>query len=247
MAIVVGGLLTACGGGGEEEPTATTAPSSAQPTVEATVASTPVIATPPVRGEIPRNTDMSSPRTEVEAPAESTPIPATPSTSGVSIESPATPVGEPTGEAVSAPEETQAASGGESGSSSTGDGTSGAASVQVATPAAAATPGPLATPAVAASPQAEAVVPVVTSCDVQDVPPFTGDVTVYQLTVDLNFREGPGADCGLIGDGPLGEFSIVDVIGGPVEREGDESGEWVEVDVGDQVGWLAFEFLEPAE
>lgn len=136
--------------------------------------------------------------------------------------------------------------------SDTGDGTSGAPPedevVQSATPASStSTPAPSASPEAASTPDAGGPLPVVTSCDVQDVPPFTGDVTVYTLTVDLNFRTGPGADCDMIGDGPLGEFSVVEVVGGPVEREGDESGEWVQVAVGDQVGWLALDFLEPAE
>jgi hypothetical protein len=142
-----------------------------------------------------------------------------------------------------------------------GDGTTGAAlppleeetSADEATPTTAPAES---TPALIASPQASpasgtpvaaAEAPVVDSCEVSDVPAFTGDVTTYVLSVDLNFRAGPGSDCDLIGDGPLGEFSDVDVIGGPVIREGDESPEWVQVQVGEQTGWLALEFLEPAE
>jgi hypothetical protein len=116
----------------------------------------------------------------------------------------------------------------------------------VATPAVSATPA--ASPdSAAGTPVAAGEPPVVNSCDVDDVPEFTGDVTTWVLSVDLNFRSGPGSDCEPIGDGPLGEFSDVDVIGGPVIREGDESPEWVQVQVGEQTGWLAFEFLEPAE
>lgn len=144
-----------------------------------------------------------------------------------------------------------------------GDGTTGATLSQVesstATPAAtSAIVTPEATPAHGATPMASPATasgtpvtagepPVVTSCDVTDVPPFTADVTTYVLEVDLNFRTGPGSDCDLIGDGPLGEFSAVEVIGGPVIREGDDSPEWLQVRVGEQTGWLAAEFLAPAE
>lgn len=141
------------------------------------------------------------------------------------------------------------------------DGTGGAANPEaiITTPvqdadvtAVAGTPDAEATPAPSpgantATPQASGEPLVVTSCDIENVPEFAGEDTPYRLSVDMNFRSGPGTDCDLVSDVPLGEFSAVEITGGPVVREGDESGEWVEVQVGDQVGWLALQFLEPAE
>lgn len=88
---------------------------------------------------------------------------------------------------------------------------------------------------------------VAESCTPGAVPPFTGDQTTFVLGADLNFRAGPGSDCDLIGTGPLGEFSQVEVVSGPVIREGEEGIEWVQIQVGDDIGWVASEFLEPAE
>jgi len=250
LMIALSGFLAACGGGdSDEEPTATTEPSSARPTVVASVESTPdeLPATPAAPARVaPRNTDMSSPRSEsslVSAPSAQA---ATPERAG-QTSAMATPAGEPVNGTTATPETIAGASSASADDQRAGDGTSGASSgvaSSAATPAAPATPVPSASPM--ASPQPAGEVPVVTSCNVENIPAFTGEVTVYTLTVDLNFREGPGADCDMIGDGPLGEFSVVDVIGGPVEREGDDSGEWVQVEVGDQVGWLALQYLEPA-
>jgi len=240
--IALSGILTACGGGDDnKEPTATTVPANAQPTVVATPPPVVPTATATTVTSPPRNTDMSSPRTEEQGtPVTSVPA-ATPATIVTESATPANQMVEEaaTPEAPEAPAGPQTASGTES----VGDGTSGAPEAASEAPA---SPAPSASPMASASPQAGGPVPVVTSCDVQDVPPYTGDVTVYVLTVDLNFRAGPGSDCDMIGDGPLGEFSAVEIIGGPVEREGDESGEWVQVEVGDQVGWLALQYLEPA-
>lgn len=265
MAITLSAVLTACGGGEDEaEPTATSVPVNAQPTVEASVESTPetlTVSTPePTPPPPPPNTDMSSPRSgssEESTPeigAQSTPPPmtggetattATPADTAAEASTPASQGGETsaTPQPTSTTESTPVSQG-------TSDGTSGAgqeAQVSGATPEAAATPVAGEETAESATPEPSAEVPVVTSCDVADVPAFTGEVTSYVLSVDLNFRQGPGADCGLIGDGPLGEFSAVEVVGGPVVREGDDSGEWVQIEVGGQVGWVAFQYLEPAE
>lgn len=133
------------------------------------------------------------------------------------------------------------------------DGTTGAdVDIPTATPttsAASATPaGPSAnaSPAVATPGATPAVAVVVSGCEVEDIPPFQGEQTLYRLTVDVNFRLGPGTDCDLALDEPLGAFQPVEVIGGPVIRESDGS-EWVQIKVLDTVGWVAFEFLEPAE
>lgn len=267
MAIVatLGVLLTACGGGdGDEEPTATSVQTVAQPTVEASAeASTP-------QQDVPANTDMSSP--DVATPSEAEVTSTAPLTSdeaspdaSVIVGDAATPAAEvpvDAAEEEAATTATPAADSTDDGeAASTGDGTTGAVtpSLEAANETPSATPSSaaaMATPAPDASPQASPVsgTPeaadeplIVTGCDVEDVPAFEGDVTTYVLSVDLNFRSGPGSDCDLLGDGPLGEFSGVEVIGGPVIREGEESLEWVQVQVGVQTGWLAQEFLEPAD
>ena len=268
MAIVVtmGVLLSACGGGGEdEEPEATSVPAVAQPTVEASAdESTPGVT-------VPANTDMSSPDA-IATPDGSESTPGVPPTTDVASPvatsddagsaTPAidTPAEDPEQDVATA--STPAADTMIDGNAaSTGDGTTGAVtpSLEATADIALATPSDrsaMATPASEASPQASPVsgtppasseTPVVTDCDVQDVPAFEGDVTTYVLSVDLNFRSGPGSDCDLIGEGPLGEFAGVEIIGGPVIREGEESPEWVQVQVGEQTGWLALEFLDPAE
>lgn len=271
-------LLTACGiGGDDEEPTATSAPSSAQPTVVATDSETSAA------GESsPQNTseftDASASAAANEDDAD-TSAPDEDETVGL-VDS-ATPAAGSNLVATATPNGATEDSGGTGTAPSSsvdavpGDGTSGGAtpapestSAQSeatpefgpvgATPMAEATPIAGSTPVAGATPVGDtqnslvaalvrAAPPIVDSCDVEDVPAFTNDITTYLLTSDLNFRTGPGSDCDVIGDGPLGEFSAVDIIGGPVVREGDETSQWVEVAVGDQTGWLAFEFLEPAE
>lgn len=88
---------------------------------------------------------------------------------------------------------------------------------------------------------------IVESCSPDVVPPVIGDVTTFAVTADLNFRTGPGSDCDLIGTAPLPQFSEVEVVSGPVVREGEDDLEWVQVRVGDDTGWVAAGFLEPAE
>lgn len=86
----------------------------------------------------------------------------------------------------------------------------------------------------------------VTSCD--DVaPPLEDGPASYVTTSDVNFRNGPGTDCDPIFDEPLGEGAIVEVLSEPVVREGDDEYLWVAVSVDGTEGWIATEFIEPAE
>lgn len=117
------------------------------------------------------------------------------------------------------------------------DGTTGA-------PQEAGTPAPQATPA-ASTPTAAPV--TVTSCQPDNVPAFSGDSPAYVVLEDLNFRAGPGSDCDLIGTGPLGAGVGVTVTSDPVVREGEEGLEWVRIEVDGVTGWVAAEFIEPAE
>lgn len=100
---------------------------------------------------------------------------------------------------------------------------------------------PEATPA--ASPIAQLTI---TGCEVPDVPGFLGDTTTFILTVDVNFRSGPGVDCDPLMDEPLGLGQTVEVIGGPVTQSEDDS-EWVQIEIDGQPGWITTEFIEPVE
>ena len=86
---------------------------------------------------------------------------------------------------------------------------------------------------------------VVDSCSPDAIPPFEGDNPNFVTTVDLNFREGPGEDCDQIGD-PLGAGRDVVVLSEPVTREGEDQ-EWIQVEVDGETGWVAAQFIEPAE
>ena len=128
----------------------------------------------------------------------------------------------------------------------------------VATPAAA---GPKATPATGApakaSPAASPVAspgatpassesPVVTSCSPANIPPFTGSSPNYTVSEQgLNFRAGPGTDCATLGD-PLDSGTAVTVLSDPVTRKG-ETTQWVEVQINGQDGWVAADFIQPAQ
>lgn len=118
-----------------------------------------------------------------------------------------------------------------------------------------ATPVPGATPDASASPVAsdpgaalEDVQPVsVSSCDVADVPAIGIEQIDYVTNTDVNFRVGPGADCDAIGDGPIGEFSSVTLLGGPVVRDdADDDFVWVQVEIAGETGWIITEVLDPA-
>ena len=222
---------------------------------------------------IPVNTDMSSPdsREPLATPGEDTGA-STPASSdepaglegtpGPDADSPGAVTTDATPQPTSV--ETEPAEGGETTGTpvsddepveedadvATGDGTTGAvdAGDVVATPEAEASPVADASEEddADATPEAPTDPIVVEGCEVAEVPAYTGETTSYVLSVDVNFRAGPGTDCDQIGDGPLGEFTAVEVIGGPLMRAGDDEFQWVQVQVGESTGWLAFEFLEPA-
>jgi hypothetical protein len=114
------------------------------------------------------------------------------------------------------------------------DGTSGATNL----PAASASP--------EASPAAGDVVQV-DSCDVVDAPQYSGDDENQQVTEELNFRVGPGADCDPAFDAPLEVATDVVVLSDPVVRSDlDDGTEWIQVEVDGETGWVAAEFVEPA-
>lgn len=87
---------------------------------------------------------------------------------------------------------------------------------------------------------------VVNNCEPDEIPAFRGDDPNYVVTTDLNFRQGPGQDCDRIGDAPLGEGREVIVLSEPVTREGEDR-QWVQVEVDGEPGWVAADFIEPAE
>lgn len=249
-------ILTACGADdGEDEPTATSAPEGAQPTVAVEESTPDSPAADLVAESTPTNTDMSSvPANVVEESEDATPMsavsevatPAAEQEPVVSVASPATgAVGTPVATGASAtpaPSGADEALPGETeGNPVVGDGTTGASlgGAEVATPAVAGA-NPVGLPVVG-TPAAQVTV---TGCEVVTVPAFTGGQTTYALTTDVNFRTGPGTDCDLALETPLGEFQQVVVIGGPVSREGEDS-EWVQISVLGTEGWIAFDLLEP--
>ncbi len=252
VAIVIAGVvLVACGSeDAGETPTPTTAAVDAQPTVQTDATSETSLASSPASGdaEVPANTDMST--IDTQASPAATAVSATPTTgldagTGTPSLEPATPVAS-TDEATTPSDASTPATGadGMPAAPPVGDGTTGAmtAGTPAATPA---TPGasPVASPVVQATPGTPLTV---TGCDVPNVPAFTGDVTRFSLTTDVNFRTGPSADCDLALDQPIGAFQVVEVIGGPVIQQ-DDGAEWVQIRVLDTEGWVAFEFLEPVE
>lgn len=264
VVLLLGILLTACGvDDGDDGPTATSAPEGAQPTVAVDQSESPTAPSGEVVSESsPTNTDMSDVPADLAPDTEATPA----ATAGIFLPTvDATPVQQQGGQAspdaspvanlsqstpapavetagASTPQASRPGASVTEGDVAVGDGTTGAdiEGTPVATPAVAvASPG--ASP-IAGSPEASVAV---TGCEVQNVPPFTGEQTTFVLTSDVNFRTGPGADCALALDTPLGEFQQVDVIGGPVIRE-DDGTEWVQIRALDIEGWVAFEFLQPA-
>lgn len=239
--VIAAVLLVACGGEeADETPTPSTAAVDAQPTVSAgaTSDSTPV-STPEVTApELAATPDGSAVGREMSPSATavaemsmigtamSTAIPSTDVTIPPPLNADATPRTVAATPLAGVEEVTAAPL--------VGDGTTGA---MIAAP-------PAASPSVVqATPGAPATV---TGCDVANVPPFAGDATQFSLTTDVNFRTGPGTDCDLALDQPIGAFQIVEVIGGPVVRQ-DEDTEWVQIRVLDTEGWVAFEYLEPVQ
>lgn len=258
--LVMGVLLTACGGeNGEEDPTATSAPADAQPTVaSAEIGSPSATGTPEVLETVPANIDMSTASLDTRdseiggtpagiAASTSSPTPAMGvSTPPAAAASPVSTV-PPSGPAAATPGTPGEIEGAMPAAPPVGDGTTGAmveGTPAVVAGAVAATP--VASPASPIA-QASPVAPLVVSgCDVAEVPPFTGEQATYRLTTDLNFRAGPGAECDLALEDPIGVFQTVEIIGGPVVRA-DDGSEWVQARVLDTEGWLALEFLEPVE
>jgi hypothetical protein len=244
-------LVTACGIGDTDEGSdESDEPSSAQPTVQGpgTDASDQDNGSP----ESPANIDLSSPDaagTPLQTDDQVGPSPvsgdATPEDSAVLVPGLATST--PVDDATPAVDQPP-----------TGDGTTGApppaqGGSSAGTPAAGeATPTPAA--ATGSTPDAElgtAVagreISVVDGCEVEDVPAFTGATSTYRVNSELNFRSGPGTDCELIGQAPLDVSTVVEVIGGPVTRQGEDGIEWVQVRVGEETGWVALEFLDVTE
>jgi hypothetical protein len=250
--------LVACGAGNSDEPEATSTPSGAQPTVATTEeagGSTPESSSGGAQGTaVPANIDMSTgsdaATPQGDAPGTATPLPATPEPGfpgiGATPATDATPVSG--GSATELQDATPAAAEGTQGGEVLGDGTTGpeitpAGSTPVAGDAPAATPVATPAPGIAATP---ATPLAVTGCEVVDVPPFQGEPALFQLTVDVNFRLGPGTDCDLVMEEPIGAFQSVEVIGGPVVRS-DDGTEWVQIEVLGSEGWVSFDLLEPVE
>jgi hypothetical protein len=243
-------LLAACGAEDNGEEDTAEAP-DAQPTLEVTEEAEAATGTPPVvaAAESPTASesdepvsDMATPTasgiTGAGTPASATPEPITTFTTPEVEEAAATPdvASEATPDVGPATEADEI----------TGDGTTGAVPDLTSTPAATglATPATDSTPS--ATPGTSTAEPLsVSGCDVENVPPYTGEQSSFVVSVDVNFRVGPGTDCELAIGEPIGEFQVVEVIGGPVIRE-DDGSEWVQIEVLGTQGWVAFEFLEPA-
>jgi hypothetical protein len=85
----------------------------------------------------------------------------------------------------------------------------------------------------------------VTSCEPDNVPPFIGEQVEFLTVTDVNFRVGPGSDCDLVSEGPIGVNIPATLISGPVVREGEEDFVWVQVQIADDIGWLILSAIEP--
>lgn len=106
------------------------------------------------------------------------------------------------------------------------------------------TPG--ASPVAVASSLDELEPVVVTSCEPEVVPEIALESTAYRTISDFNIRFGPGADCDTLAISPIGGFMPVTIVGGPVQREGEDFA-WVLVEVSGETGWMVIEALEPIE
>ena len=99
----------------------------------------------------------------------------------------------------------------------------------------------------AATPSASPVAQLsIAGCEVPDVPGFLGDNPTFVLIEDVNFRTGPGVECDLALDEPIGVGQTIEVIGGPVTQADDDS-EWVQIEINGVPGWISIEFIEPVE
>jgi uncharacterized protein YraI len=86
----------------------------------------------------------------------------------------------------------------------------------------------------------------VTSCDPEIVPAIALESTAFTTVSDVNIRIGPGADCDALAISPIGAFLPVTVIGGPVQREGEDL-VWVQVEAAGETGWIVTDALEPID
>ena len=236
--------ITACGplGDDEDEPTAT-AEVISQPT---TASLEDPVATPPIENIQP-GVSFATPEVGFSTPIVSNPV--DPVASQASPEAQTPTVADPPADDVTG-----------TGAQTTGpvfsgsDGTSGATPVLggapvepdlAGTPVAEETsPDPGSTPVTGEPDELEPQ--AVTSCAPDSIPPFGGEQANFLTNTDVNFRAGPGSDCELVADEPIGTNISVTVLSGPVIREDGDGFEWVQVQIIDQTGWVVLEVLDPA-
>lgn len=217
MATVLAMLVAACGPLLSDDDEPTPTAEVSEGQTTSAVSGSPAATTP--RSSLPANTDMSTVAGSATPSAAASPM---------VIASPVNVAGTP-----AATSEANPAGGTPQPAVAVGDGTTGPEIGRGMSSAS-----PAASPAAAPG--------VVTTCTPDVVPPFGGASAAYVVTEDLNFRAGPGTDCPSIGDGPLAAGTAVTVVGGPVVRQGEEDLEWLQIDVGGVVGWVAADFVNPA-
>lgn len=242
-------LLSACSLGGDDEdpdPTATSEPeleSLPTQTAQATLEPTETRAAFRLIPSSPEST--AEPSDDAGTPAESgTPERSEPTETTASETSPeATPEDDSTVEPTDTPEapaEADATPELPANSVTGSDGTSGPTGVAGLLEESNASP--------QATPEQTSSENEVEGCDVVEAPPFRGDSADYVVAEEVNFRVGPGADCDPVLDAPLEVGTSLTVLSEPVIRsDDDEEIEWVQVQVDDEIGWVAEEFIEPAE
>jgi uncharacterized protein YraI len=76
---------------------------------------------------------------------------------------------------------------------------------------------------------------------------LAGGQNAYFTISEVNFREGPGADCDTISDTPLAEGVDVVVLSAPVTRVGEEDLVWIQIEADGERGWVVIDSLAPAE
>ncbi len=214
--------LAGCGGGGDDDDgTATTAVESTAATVEESPTPAVITQSSPAEG--------ATQGTEVAAsPGAATPTPAiVVSAPPVVIPTPRPSEATPVAPSVPATPVVATAS------ILTGDGTGG--------PMTDDTQQPGGTPVAGGTPEASIV--TVDSCDVPELPEYTGADAEQVTTGVVNFRSGPGVDCDVLSEVVAGV--PVEVLSNPVAREGEDI-VWVAVSIDGEEGWLASDFVEPA-
>jgi hypothetical protein len=268
-------ILSACGPlGDEDEPATATAETIAQPTDEvASEGGTDTGASSP-EGFAPGTGEGVAPEateTFESTGPDSTPVAFSPGSSGTPATDTVTAGNPPTSESgtpVSAAQGSQTEPVSTLPSYSGSDGTSGATPELTLTESAAedvveTPPTPGATPGepffvreeTTPDPAATAVdgdlttlVPYeVESCSPSEIVPLAGDQTAYFTLSEVNFREGPGADCDTIADEPLAEGVDVVVSSAPVTRVDEEDLVWIQVEVDGEQGWVVIDALARAE